>query len=625
MNRMVSISMLDKIKQQISILRNKKITILLLLYIFLINFFILIIGGIASYLLSGGYYSHIFEAIWDCFKCIIEPGFLVETANYWVKYLSALMIIIGMIMFTGATVGYITNIFNNIIDKARSNQGKLFLKDHIIILNWNIHALDIITEYFINDRKDHVIVLSHLPSEDVINEIENKIFEEKLHHIKGKLNWFVREGDVSSLNDLNKIYYQASKSIIILSDINDPKGLNAIKTLMLLSKEVKNKTIIIEIKNQQLINLVNKIKSQDKYNHIIAIPIEKLLGKLIGQIVINPYLSPVYNELLTYKGAEIYTTPRNKRKSILELMTYHKKAVPIDIVGDNIYWLAERKKDINVKRKICHYKDILFKKCILPINKKRILILGDSLKLRHIFETLNAYSNEIDENIFNITHSHGISHHIQNINLSHLTFQKNIYNTSDIYQQLNENLTIDEVYESILILSHETNDDYSCDTNALLYLLHIDYLLSKEQLQNTSIIIELLNSKHNQIAYRYNKNSVVIISNKYIAKLLAQISNNQSSYRFFEDVLNYKGQDDEGDSGKEIYIVNCKELIEDIPLKTTKATLIYNIKKQFDYILLGIISNKQVNQPLFKNNLDKEIVLTESSLLILYAQTINHK
>ncbi|ERJ13301.1 hypothetical protein [Haloplasma contractile] len=619
--------LLDGFRQRISIFKDKRINLFLLMYIILANIIILLLGGTAGYFLSDGYYNNIFEAVWDSFKYIIEPGFLAENVNDGVRYLSAFMIVIGMIVFTGGTIGYITNKIDSIIEKTENNKGKLFLRNHIIVLNWNKHALDILTEYFLNDHEDHVLILTDQNPDEIENEIDGKIYEEKYNRIKGRLNWFVREGDVTSLSDLDKIYYKESKAILILTDDqNDSKGLNAIKTLMLLSKEVMNKTIVVETKNQHFERLVEKIKSHDQNNTIIGIPIEKILGKLIGQIVIHPNLSLVYNELLTYNGAEIYTVPTIHKKmnyNILSLIEKHDKAVPIDIKDGQIYWLAESMKDVFSTRRRFKKQEISFKQYHPELNKKNILIFGDSNKLGHIFDTMNAYSRKMDENVFNVTHSHGVEKHIDNKNqYEQIDFSKNIYNTSDIYQQLKGEIKIDEMYDTILILSEETSDEYSTDTNALLYLLHMVYLMDEDWLNKTSVIIELLNSKHDPIARRYNENSVVIISNKYIAKLLAQLSNKQTTFNFFQDVFYYQDQNLNEKFGNEIYILSCSDILEDLPLKTISSNLIYNVKEKLDSIVLGVIDDNHTMLPLFKGKLDKKIELTSNSKLILYTKGV---
>ena len=66
------------------------------------------------------------------------------------------VIIIGMITFTGAVIGYFDNIVNDFIEKASAGNTRLYLSNHTVILNWNARAPEIVNDLLYSDNKETV-------------------------------------------------------------------------------------------------------------------------------------------------------------------------------------------------------------------------------------------------------------------------------------------------------------------------------------------------------------------------------------------------------------------------------------------------------------------------------------
>ena len=65
-------------------------------------------------------------------------------------------VIIGLVVFTGTIIGYMSEVIGNFIEEADSDLKKVYMHDHIIILNWNNRAAEIINELLYKQTKEKI-------------------------------------------------------------------------------------------------------------------------------------------------------------------------------------------------------------------------------------------------------------------------------------------------------------------------------------------------------------------------------------------------------------------------------------------------------------------------------------
>jgi len=159
----------------------------------------------------------------------------------------------------------------------------------------------------------------------------------------------------------------------------------------------------------------------------------------------------------------------------------------------------------------------------------------------------------------------------------------------------------------ILILSDDTLPDEEIDENALTYLVLVQDILSGRfendpefNLDDTDLIVEIVDPQNYDIVNNYNMRNVVV-SNRYISKLIMQISENKALFDIFQDILTYDEPDDMGDDSKEIYIKRASKFFSELPKPCTAAELIRAVYHS------SSDENKSVVLGYF--NLDDEMVL----------------
>ena len=86
--------------------------------------------------------------------------------------------------------------------------------------------------------------------------------------------------------------------------------------------------------------------------------------------------------------------------------------------------------------------------------------------------------------------------------------------------------------------------------------------------------MEIIDPKHYDVVSSYSVNNVVI-SNRYISKMVTQIGEKEALFKFYTDILTY---DEEGNGGcfesKEIYVKDVSQFFSVIPEPCTAAELI---------------------------------------------------
>ncbi|MBQ8882140.1 MAG: hypothetical protein IJY70_01955, partial [Clostridia bacterium] len=158
---------MKKLREKISILIAKKPAMMVLVVILLFNivFFLAASGIISALSLQGTENLNFIEAAFYTLTMILDPGCIsfvvtdIGTAGVVISIVCLCVVVVGMISFTGSVIGYVTNYISSFIERANDGARKLVISDHIVILNWNSRASEIINDLLYSDRKEKVVVL----------------------------------------------------------------------------------------------------------------------------------------------------------------------------------------------------------------------------------------------------------------------------------------------------------------------------------------------------------------------------------------------------------------------------------------------------------------------------------
>ncbi|MBE6755468.1 MAG: hypothetical protein E7555_03295 [Ruminococcaceae bacterium] len=622
----------------IQLAKNPGRMVLAVIFIFNVLFFVisaLIISGLS---LEGTEKMGFLEATFCTATMILDAGCIqfvvadIGKAGVATVIICLLIVLVGMVSFTGAVIGYITNYISNFIENANAGTRKLNLSDHVVILNWNTRASEIINDLLYCEEKQKVVVLVSDKKAEIEKEIHERIsdtilrehnelmeksrnmsFFKKMSYIRKnvidrKVSVIVREGDVFSSKQLRDISVEEARIVIILgNDINNNmcrfetkerlekngKGNSqTIKTLMQVAdmtadeSSADDQKIIVEITDDWTLEVVEKIiksKQVDGKCNIVPVKVNQVLGNILAQFSLMPELNLVYKELFSNKGAAFYSQEKEKVDDIEYVREYlktHKYSIPLTFMEDSkgnshAYYVAEKEKHIN-KFSVVTEVDKKFK--INPgynIEQKNIVILGHNSRCEDIMKGFAGFEKEweykdSDKKVLRIVVIDEKEHlekmdYYKKYPFVIETVAAEIYDKDIILETLDRFVVTSTEDTSVLILSDDTAMNEDIDVNALANLIYVQDIINDKKAkdpdfdeESIDVIVEIINPKHHDIVNNYSVNNVVI-SNRYISKMITQIGEKEALFDFYTDILTY----DDGTFGtfesKEVYIKKAQQ------------------------------------------------------------------
>ncbi|MCX5775375.1 MAG: hypothetical protein NTV44_03310, partial [Firmicutes bacterium] len=234
--------MFKRLKQSISVMRHKQARLFLLLTIILFNVALWLVTSVLAYIIKPGYYGDILNALLTSgLVWILDPGnYEAEHAELALRILSLVTIIISMITFSGGIIAYVSSWLSSFINRSEGGTRKLYVFNHILILNWNIKALELIADYADDEDAVNIVVVSEHDRQEIEELIATRLYEHGAHKINKKVKIIVVKGNPFSKKTIEKVCLEKARSVIILSDESNltlgnghHNDITAMKTMML--------------------------------------------------------------------------------------------------------------------------------------------------------------------------------------------------------------------------------------------------------------------------------------------------------------------------------------------------------------------------------------------------------
>ncbi len=399
--------MLRKFREWFSMQMAKHPQQMIILIIAVVNicFFIVAAVIIRALAPSGAESMGFWAALYYTITMILDAGCIesvvqdIGTAGVMLVIVCLIVVIIGTITFTGAVIGTFTNTLSGFIEKSNSGSRKLYISDHLVILNWNSRASEIINDLLYCDGRQRVVVLTDSRREEIEKEINDRlagtIAKENddlrrrlsgLGTIRRTLRYLrerqrsnvyvvVREGDVYSSKQLRDICLEHARSVVILgSDINNSVcqfamrekrdeftrgNAQTIKALMQVSditgsdESDDDQKIIVEISEDWTAELVDrivknkKLQQDNEKNNIVPVRVNRILGQILSQFSLMPELNLAYSDLFSNKGATFFVREWKpaRRDPLLaraeEMLTERERTLPEEARRERIMHRAD--------------------------------------------------------------------------------------------------------------------------------------------------------------------------------------------------------------------------------------------------------------------------------------------
>ena len=649
--------MIKRLREWFSIRLAKNPGQIVLLAILFFNLLFLLLSAfiISRMSLTGTEHLGFLQSAYYTISMILDAGgvaYVVEDIgpqNAAIAIVCLIIVIIGMISFTGAMIGYITNYISSFIESSNEGYHRLQISNHFVILNWNSRALEIINDLLYSDSCNKVVVLVGSGKDQIEKQIDERIHEtvkrENIkieeecadrsflgrkwychkHKFTNNLTVIVREGDVFSSKQLFDISLQHAAAVVILGEeinntvckfqineriekIGNGNALT-IKTLMQVSDITSadfsedNQRIIVEITDDWTWDLVQKIirsKQVDGKCNIVPIRVNQILGELMAQFSLMPELNTVYNELLSNKGATFFTAESesgDEMAFITDTLAKNDHVIPLTIRQNNkkdyCYFMSFDEKDILKKER----KDLSGIPVSLNkdfwLEKKKILILGHNSKCVEIMNGFLSFISEwgykdSDESLLSIVviddeKSLEKMNYYRDYPFVIKTVAAELFEKDLICDSINEFLRMNDEDVSVLILSDDLVPEDEIDAGMLTNLVYVQDIINDKveadpdfDAGSIDVIAEINDPKHHDVVSSYSVKNVVI-SNRYISKMITQIGEKDAIFDFFQDILIYDTDSEDGFESKEVYIKKAKDFFGTLPPECTAEQLIRGV------------------------------------------------
>jgi len=418
-------------------------------------------------------------------------------------------------------------------------------------------------------------------------------------------------GETFSLRVLNEVCVSHARTVIILGkdaahDDNRHErqevprsNVNTIKTLMQVAEltsnisSADNQRVVVEAEDSRTYSLIRKIirhKERRGKCNIIAMPVNKMLGQILSQLALMPELNLVYSDLFSNKGASFYTFKVPESSGMVEgehfdsFFGTHPGAVPLSVMqydfGRELVYIANDEVTPDDVEMPAEPVSKLSIDNNYDMGKKYVAMFGHNSKCPEIMANFASFLDEWDPG------RKGLLELVVIDNPRHLEQERNyedywfvsevvpaeIFEQDKIQNKLSAFVDAHEGSTSVLILSDDLASNDNMDANVLTSLIYVRDLMNSKLDENPNypvekinIIAEILDPRNEEILENYSVHNSIIISNRYISKMITQIGGKRAIYEFYKDILRYDGLDDATDgvfTSREIYIKPVSKFFE---------------------------------------------------------------
>lgn len=570
----------NRLGNRLSVFRENNVSMFIFFVVIIVNIIAVCIATSVLIVLPENRGRGFLEMMKFAFTLMVNPSGKFPYGEQPISIvISSFVVLLGMISLTGGTVGYITSIMMNVLERSTQSVGKLKLKNHIVILNWNHKVASLVCDYAFDSVKDtYIVVLTEKDKKEVKAAIAQSLTQLqetqkiKFNHI------IVRTGNPMSKAVLDSLSLYAAKTVMIMApeiegdyskcESDQIENFGVSKLFMFISAYFKQETalrkryelppinMIAEIPNQNLERMIMTYETQEEKKVVTAVNYNEVLGKIFAMSTLMPALNGAMLHMFSFAGVELYIAPHNGL-SIREDLMMQESALPLYDLDENYrIYLAEDEEAI-LSGEARHYelKKQLPEKLILPqalADKKEILIIGCNDKLPYILESMVCFKKEYPNSYVHVV----LMDIPDNKELLNSYYEVGKYDeilkgaahgynapvvVEDIFapeESIDKKLK--EEIDVVLFLSDENSDRKRIDEKPLMLwgnLRRTRKLADKDQMKH--YIIELLDPQNETIIEKEQKDKV-IISDHFLSCIYAQLGKDPSRLDIIKDFITFE-------------------------------------------------------------------------------------
>ncbi|UJR07173.1 hypothetical protein I4U23_011461 [Adineta vaga] len=585
--------------------------------------------------------EHYEDALWATFTRVLDPCAAAEDEGLKHRIISGIVILCGLVIIA-ILIGAIVTFMDEKLNELKKGHTTVVEKNHTVILGWSLKIFDILNELIIaneSQRNPSIVILTRKDRTEIQYMIKNKITNLKNTRI------IYRNGDPMSINDLNKLSLNQSRSIIILtSETNPNPDIQIIKTVLAIRNNPRRTNIhfhiVAEIK-QRIYLEAAMIAGGDETLFVYT---DEIIARIIAQSCRQSGLTIILATLLSFENDEIYFKYENKLvgKTFYDALFSYRKCSVIGLmfsdgtvklcpqldtiinINDQIIVIAEDDDKIILSPDHLrqHHPTNFLSQQILERTVKTIernLILGWNSRAALIAKELDTYVAHGSE-LHILINSKKIIDFITKELTNELKEQKIFIYFGSLTNKYDLEKFNFFSYRYIIILANEDDNIIEeVDAECLICLLYLQNILDKSNQKKTfSIITEMIDIRNRQLVNTICADDFIVSPN-LLSKYLSQLSENRNIKKVY-DILLTAG-------GPEIYLclasifvplgisISYYQIVQEI-LKYHCLPIGYRLMKYShdETRSFGIVLNPDKQQNIIFSQNDKIIILVDNSM-----------
>lgn len=514
-------------------------------------------------------FTDFLNVLWIQFTQVADGGSIAEDAesNWLNRVIGITTMFLGLVLFS-SLVAFITSMFEAKMDELKKGKSDVIEEDHTLILGFGDRVLEIIRELIIaneSEKSPAVVVLADKPKDEMDDFFRDRVEDLKTTRI------VTREGPTSSLQYLKRAGVESAKSVVILNQapedasydekaLGDARVLKTILAVVACTGEENLPPIVAELhlapKQQLALNIVpGKISIIDN---------RSILAKLMVQTSRISGLAKVYDNLVGFDGCEFYFhRPDSGWGSIKYkdlVMHYPTCSVlgvrnadgtirinpdpdTVVLADDEAILLAEDDSAISFSKKPSNYKKPDGKPASpLAKHTESQLIVGWSGKTSII---VDEYSNYLTEgssiDVLVSEPDEDMKKDFGEIQARHPGIKMRLIK-ADVSQSSIVAKLKPEQYDNVILLAGDGGDAELRDSETIASLLEFRNYFRGMGNVKTQLITEVADSDNIEIVEEAGVKDF-LISNQFVSKIYAQVSEEPDVLKVYEDLFRSEGSE----------------------------------------------------------------------------------
>jgi voltage-gated potassium channel Kch len=523
----------------------------------------LIAIGVLAVLLGGftpanGRHSFI-GAFFTTLTHAIDPGTLANDTARWPFLLAMLMVTIGGLFVFSALIGVLATGLEGRLTELRKGRSLVLERGHTLILGWSDQVFTILSELAEAKESEPRPSAVILADEDKV-EMEDRI-RVRLRHRHRHLRIICRSGSPIDLADLEIVNPREARSIIVLGPDADEPDSHVIKTVLALTHAEAHLDwtyhIVAEIEDPENLGTAQLVGGAEA----VFVDKRETIARLIVQAARQSGVSAVMSDLLDFAGDELYVRedPALVGKRFSEALFAYEACSVVGLVsaagGVELNPSAEREITAGTSLIAIAEDDAALADaapCEAAVDEgaihdgptptvgpERTLILGWNTRGPSVVRELDHYVKP-GSRVEIVADSNGPASLTSGREpLANLELDVRRASTTD--RRVLDELGVPDCDRVIVLCYSDELDAQPADARTLVTLLHLRDICDRADAQ-VSIVSEMVDDRNRELAETARIDDV-IVSDRLVSLMLAQISENSHLREVFTDLLDAEGSE----------------------------------------------------------------------------------